>query len=214
MADLLRMVARMPLVTGGGGLDAGRMRIEIVVFDGFDELDAFGPFEVFSIAGFDVELVAVERPGQVTGKGGAQLLVPAVLGQADGVVVPGGGWLNRAAVGSWAEAQRGVLPARLAELAPSTRWLASVCTGGMLLATAGLLTGRRATTNRNAYEELRAHDVTVLDQRVVDDGDRITAGALSAGLDLGLWITERELGAAAAERVATAVEYPVPASHV
>jgi transcriptional regulator GlxA family with amidase domain len=102
-----------------------------------------------------------------------------------------------------------VLPARLAELAPSTRWLASVCTGSLLLAAAGLLTRRRATTNRGAYEDLRAHDVTVLDQRVVDDGDRVTAGALSAGLDLGLWLTERELGAATAARVAAAVEYPV-----
>ncbi|WFE53742.1 DJ-1/PfpI family protein [Micromonospora sp. WMMD1155] len=183
------------------------MRIEIVVFDGFDELDVFGPFEVLAMAGFAVELVAVERPGPVRSMRGVQLHVPAVLGQADGVVVPGGGWLNRAAAGTWAQAQHGVLPARLAELAPSTRWLASVCTGSLLLAAAGLLTGRRATTNRNAYEELRAYGVTVLDERVVDDGDLITAGALSAGLDLGLWITEREVGAAAAETVAATIEY-------
>lgn len=193
--------------------DAGQVRIEIVVFDGFDELDVFGPFEGLSMAGFDIELVAVERPGPVTSKGGVELRVSSVLGQADGVIVPGGGWLDRSAVGAWAEAQRGVLPARLAEVAPSTRWMASVCAGGMLLATAGLLTGRRATTNRNAYEELRAHGVTVLDQRVVDDGDRITAGALSAGIDLGLWITERELGSATAERVAAAIEHPMPVNH-
>ncbi|HEX6354953.1 DJ-1/PfpI family protein [Actinophytocola sp.] len=185
------------------------MRIEIVAFDGFDELDVFGPFEVLSLAGLEVALVAVERPGIVTGQGGARLQVSEVLGRADGVVVPGGGWLNRSAVGAWAEARRGVLPARLAELAPSTRWMASVCTGALLLAAAGLLTHRRATTNRGAFEELRAHDVTVLDQRVVDDGDRVTAGALSAGLDLGLRLTERELGAATAARVAAAIEYPV-----
>ncbi|MET7375838.1 DJ-1/PfpI family protein [Micromonospora arida] len=183
------------------------MRIEIVVFDGFDELDVFGPFEVLSMAGFDVALVAVERPGPVTSMRGVQLQVPEVLHQADGVIVPGGGWLNRAAEGSWAQARRGVLPARLVELAPSARWMASVCTGALVLAAAGLLTGRRATTNRNAYDELRAHDVTVLDERVVDDGDRVTAGALSAGLDLGLWLTERELGAATANLVATTIEY-------
>jgi transcriptional regulator GlxA family with amidase domain len=185
------------------------VRIEIVVFDGFDELDVFGPFEVLTMAGFEVALVAVEQQGIVTGQGGARLEVSDVLGRADGVVVPGGGWLNRAPVGAWAEAKRGVLPARLAEVAPSTRWLASVCTGAMLLAAAGLLTHRRATTNRGAHEELRAHDVTVLDQRVVDDGDRVTAGALSAGLDLGLWLTQREFGAATATRVAAAIEYPV-----
>ncbi|MEU8157378.1 hypothetical protein AB0B94_27280 [Micromonospora sp. NPDC048986] len=54
---------------------------------------------------------------------------------------------------------------------------------------------------------MRAHDVTVLDERVVDDGDRVTAGALSAGLDLGLWLTERELDATTANRVAAAIEY-------
>ncbi|UBU08532.1 DJ-1/PfpI family protein [Nonomuraea gerenzanensis] len=184
------------------------MRIELVIFDGFDELDVFGPFEVLSMAGFDVELVAAEQPGPVTSMRGVRLQVPGVLGRADGVIVPGGGWLNRAPEGTWAQARRGVLPARLAALAPSVRWMASVCTGALLLAAAGLLTGRRATTNRNAYEELRAYDVAVLDERVVDDGDRITAGALSAGLDLGLWITERELGAATADRVSAAVEYP------
>ncbi|WP_433533969.1 DJ-1/PfpI family protein [Micromonospora sp. CA-249363] len=183
------------------------MRIEIVVFDGFDELDVFGPFEVLAMAGFAVELVAVERPGPVRSMRGVDLHLPTVLGPADGIVVPGGGWLNRAAAGSWAQAQHGVLPARLAELAPATRWMASVCTGSLLLAAAGLLTGRRATTNRNAYEELRAFGVTVLDQRVVDDGDRITAGALSAGLDLALWITERERGVATADRVAATIEY-------
>jgi transcriptional regulator GlxA family with amidase domain len=192
------------------GRDAGQVEIKIVVFDGFDELDVFGPFGVLSIAGFDVELVGVEQAGLVTSKGGVKLQVSNVLGPAEGIVVPGGGWLDRAEEGAWAQAQRGVLPARLAELAPSARWVASVCTGGLLLAAAGLLTGRRATTNFNAYDELRAHDVTVVEQRVVDDGDRITAGALTAGLDLGLWITRRELGVATAERVATAIDHPAP----
>lgn len=213
VADLLRRMARIHSRSRVVNGDAGRVRIEIVVFDGFDELDVFGPFEVLSIAGFDVELVAVERPGAVISRGGVELRIPRVLGAADGVIVPGGGWLDRRAVGAWAEAQRGVLPARLAEVAPSTRWMASVCAGAMLLAAAGLLTGRRATTNRNAYEELRAHDVTVLDQRVVDDGDRITAGALSAGLDLGLWITERELDSTTAEQIAAAIEHPMPVKH-
>ncbi|MFC5834678.1 DJ-1/PfpI family protein [Nonomuraea insulae] len=185
------------------------MRIEIVVFDGFDELDAFGPFEVLSVAGLTVELVAAERPGPVTSMRSVKIDVPAVLGQgqADGVIVPGGGWLNRAPAGSWAEARHGVLPARLAAVAPATRWMASVCTGGLLLAAAGLLADRQATTNHNAYEELRSYGVEVVEERVVDAGDRITAGALSAGLDLGLWITERELGTGTADRVATAVGY-------
>ncbi|MCX5065497.1 DJ-1/PfpI family protein [Micromonospora lupini] len=88
-----------------------------------------------------------------------------------------------------------------------SRASASACAQWVVLAAAGLLTGRRATTNRDAYDELRAYDVTVLDERVVDDGDRVTAGALAAGLDLGLWLTGRELGAATADRVAATIEY-------
>ncbi|MCO6010938.1 DJ-1/PfpI family protein [Actinoallomurus purpureus] len=183
------------------------MRIEIVVFDGFDEIDVFGPFEALSSAGFQVALAAVERPGVVVSMRGVSLNVSAVLGEADGVVVPGGGWLNHAEEGSWAQAQRKVLPNRLVELAPNTRWLASVCTGTMLLATAGLLTGRHATTNHNAFDELAPHVAEVIDERVVDDGDRITAGGLTAGLDLGLWITERELGSERADQVSRSMEY-------
>ncbi|WP_144122566.1 DJ-1/PfpI family protein [Catellatospora sichuanensis] len=184
------------------------MRIEMVVFDGFDELDVFGPFEVLSMAGLTVELVTADQAGSVTSMRGVSLHVPTVLGRADGVIVPGGGWLNRAPEGAWAQAQRGGLTARLAALAPSTRWMASVCTGGLLLAAAGVLTGRPATTNSGAYDELRAYGVDVVAERVVDAGDRITAGALTAGLDLGLWITERELGTATADRVAAVIGYP------
>ncbi|MEV2237987.1 DJ-1/PfpI family protein [Micromonospora sp. NPDC049891] len=183
------------------------MRVEIVVFDGFDELDAFGPFEVLSSAGFDVDLVVVDRPGPVRSMRGVQLDVPGVLGAPDGVVVVGGGWLNRAEQGSWAQAQAGVLPRRLADTARSARWMASVCTGAMLLAAAGLLTGRNATTNHHAYDELRAYGVNVIEERVVDDGDRVTAGALSAGIDLGLWLTEREFGAERAAAVAATIDF-------
>ena len=183
------------------------MRIEIVIFDGFDELDAFGPFEVLSSAGFDVELVAVRGAGPVRSMRGVQLDVRSALGRPDGVIVVGGGWLNRAEEGAWAQAQTGVLLERLADVAGSARWMASVCTGGMLLAVAGLLTGRNATTNRNAYDELRAYGVNVIEERVVDDGDRVTAGALSAGLDLGLWLTERELGPERATAVAATIDF-------
>lgn len=184
------------------------MRIEIVVFDGFDELDAIGPFEAFSSAGFEVELVGVDGPAQVRGSRGARLVVSAGLGQPDAVVVPGGGWLNHAEQGARAEAWRGVLPARIAELTPSLRWVASVCTGGMLLAEAGILRGRTATTNRNALDDLRGYDgVTVLANRVVDDGNIITAGGITSGFDLALHLIGRELGTERADRVAAALEY-------
>ncbi len=188
------------------------MRIEIVVFDGFDELDAFGPLEVLSSAAgrgapFELALVGVTGPGRVRAHHGTHVVVSAGLGQPDAVIVPGGGWLNRAPAGAWAEAQRGELPARLAALAPSLRWTASVCTGALLLASAGLLNGRTATTNRNALAELAATGANVVTHRVVDDGPAVTAGGLSAGLDLGLWLIQREVSAELAHEVADSLEY-------
>jgi transcriptional regulator GlxA family with amidase domain len=82
--------------------------------------------------------------------------------------------------------------------------VASVCTGALLLAHAGVLAGRRATTNPQALGDLRAFaDVDVVEARVVEDGDVVTVGAPSCGLDLGLVLLERFGGpevAAAAER--------------
>lgn len=188
---------------------AGEMakKISIVVFDGFDEIDVFGPFEVLAGAGIAVGLVTAGSRGLVTSMRGVKVEVTEPLEAADGVVVPGGGWLNRAPRGVWGEVQRGGLPARLVEVAPELPWLASVCSGGMVLAHAGLLKDRPATTNRGCFDEFRPLVGEVVDERVVDDGDRITSGALFSGVDLGLWIVERELGTAAVDRVVASTEY-------
>jgi putative intracellular protease/amidase len=183
------------------------MRCEIPLFDGFDEIDAFGPFEVLSSAGFDVALVAVERPGIVVSMRGVRIQVDEVLDFPDALVIPGGGWLNHAPEGAWAEAQRGLLPERIARIAEANALVASVCTGSLLLASAGVLEGRHATTNRNAWDELRGFGAIVVEERVVEDGQFITAGGLTAGIDLALWIVERERGTAAADEVAVSIEY-------
>ncbi|MGW7685071.1 DJ-1/PfpI family protein [Kribbella sp. NPDC054772] len=183
------------------------MRIEILVFDGVDEMDVMGPFEVWSHAArrpeFDLALVGLDGPAEVTGLHGLQFKAPEGLGSPDALFVPGGGWMNRAEQGAWAEARRGVMPARIAELAPSLQWIGSVCTGSMLLAEAGLVKGRPATTNRGAWTELEAFGADLKTNRVVDDGTLITAG----GIDLALHVVERELGADIADGIAGAMEY-------
>lgn len=188
------------------------MDIEIIVFDGFDELDAIAPFEVLRHAAtvgapFRVALVGADGPGRIRAANGLQLFVDAGIGHPDAVVVPGGGWLDRNGAGSYHQAQRGDLPATLARVAAATRWTASVCTGAMLLAAAGLLRGRTATTNRGAFDDLRAAGTTVREERVVDDGEIITAGGPSCGIDLALWLTEREAGAEVAARTAQIIQY-------
>jgi len=188
------------------------MRIEIVIFDGYDELDALGPFEVLAVAAgrgapFEVALVGVDAAGEIRGNHGSRVIVDRGLGEPDAVIVPGGGWLNRAPAGAWVQAQGGSLPDRLAALAPRLRWTASVCTGTMLLAAAGLVKGRTVTTNRNAWQELRDSGGTVRPNRVVDDGNLITCGGITAGLDLALRIVEREAGPDLATAVAAGLEY-------
>jgi transcriptional regulator GlxA family with amidase domain len=85
--------------------------------------------------------------------------------------------------------------------------LAAVCTGAMLLATAGVLTGRRATTHHSAWADLEAAGAVLVRDRVVDDGDVVTAGGVTSGIDLGLWLIERFAGPDQAARAAERLEY-------
>jgi transcriptional regulator GlxA family with amidase domain len=187
------------------------MRIEILVFDGVDEMDAMGPFEVWSQAAgqsdLELALVGLDGPVEVQGMHGLQFRAPEGLGAPDALFVPGGGWMNRAERGSWAEARRGAMPARIAELAPQLSWIGAVCTGSMLLAEAGLVKGRPATTNRGAWAELEAFGADLKKNRVVDDGNLVTAGGITSGIDLALRIVEREVDPDLADRIAAAMEY-------
>jgi transcriptional regulator GlxA family with amidase domain len=189
------------------------MRIEIVVFQGFDELDAVGPFEVLRNAAtvvhdLDVVLVGADGAGEVTASHGMRVVVDGGLtGEADVVIVPGGGWNDRAPQGARAGAERGELPRRLAELHEGGARIGSVCTGGMLLATAGLTNGRPATTHHGALDDLRASGAEVVDARVVDDGDVITSGGVTSGLDMALHLVEREWGERLADGIAKEMEF-------
>lgn len=186
------------------------MRIGIVVFEGFDELDAIGPYEVFRNAGLEALLVR-NKGGQspfVTGSHGLRVEVQGELDDSfDAVLVPGGGWNDRADPGAFGEAQRGELPAELARLHDAGTRMLGVCTGGMLLSAAGLLRGRPAITHQGAVDELREQGAEVVDERVVDDGDIVTAGGVTSGIDLALWIVERECGREVADNVTREMEY-------
>jgi transcriptional regulator GlxA family with amidase domain len=182
--------------------------IEILLFDGFDDLDAFGPFEVLSEAGLATRFVTIAPMERVTSSHGARVVPDGVLGDPELVLVPGGGWNDRSGAGAYAEARRGVIPEALAERHARGRRIGSVCTGAMLLAEAGLLSGRPAITHHSAIEDLRAFGADVREgQRVVDDGDIITAAGVTSGIDLALHLVEQELGPEAAQRGADEIEW-------
>ena len=181
---------------------------DVLVFDGFDDLDAVAPLEILTAAGFPTRLVRpAGHPVTVRSAHGLLLNVELSLGEAPAlVVVPGGGW--RDGNGGVRTQATGPLAARLAELHAAGTVLAAVCTGAMLLAAAGVMTGRRAVTNRIALADLAEAGAEVrADARVVDDGDIVTCGGPSAGLDLCIHLVGRFLGEDAAREAADRLEY-------
>ncbi|WP_440007003.1 DJ-1/PfpI family protein [Halomicrococcus sp. SG-WS-1] len=190
------------------------MKVAILLYEGFDELDAIGPFEVLENAanvGADcrTSLCTLDGRERVAASHGLGVEVDDRLDDLspDLLVVPGGGWNDRSEAGAWTEAERGAVPDAVAAANDAGTTVASVCTGAMLLARAGLLDGRPATTHASALDDLRATDAEVVDARVVDDGDVLTAGGVTSGLDLALHLVEREFGAETATQVREEMEY-------
>ena len=186
----------------------------MVIFDGVDDLDVFGPFEVLANAaraGADVEvrLVSLGRADEVLTSHGARIRPDGTLDElAPGlIVVPGGGWNDRAEQGAWAEANRGHLPEAIRGHHRAGVAIASVCTGAGIVAAAGVLDGRPASTHRSARDDLRERGVEIVDARVVDDGEVLSAGGVTSGIDLALWIVEREWDKPMADGIAAELEH-------
>lgn len=189
------------------------MRVEILIFDGFDDLDGLAPLRVLRGAAaqgapFDVALVTLAPADEVTASSGLRVRPDGVLGErVDILVVPGGGWATRAPQGAWAEYERGAIPDAIARLRGAGAVVATVCTGGMLAAKAGITSGRPAITHHAAIEDLFASGAEVVSARVVDDGDLVSSGGVTSGIDLALWLIERFAGPEVAVRVESNLEY-------
>lgn len=184
---------------------------EILLFDGFDELDAIGPYEVIANgaaagASLEVRLVTLEDADLVAASHGLRVEPDGTLGEPDLLVVPGGGWTSDDG-GVRTVVDDGSIPDAVDERFADGATVASVCTGAMILAEAGLLEGRPATTHHDALEDLEESAANVVEERVVDDGDVLTAGGVTAGIDLALWLLEREFGAEIAETVEAEMEH-------
>ena len=190
------------------------MRIGIIIYDGFDELDAIGPLEVFRVAasfGADLQADLVTREPQaiVTASHGVGIVPDCCYsaGAFQALLVTGGRWLDRTGQGAWTQVQQGDwLPLLEAEADAGTTML-SVCTGAMLLAHAGVIGTRRAATHASARQDLAGTGAEVVDERVVDVGSLITCGGVTSGLDLALHLVEREFGEQLAQQVRRRLEY-------
>lgn len=188
----------------------------LLLFDEVEVLDACGPFEVFTVAG-ELARTGDGRPllrvitiagsaAPVVASGGLRIVPDHSIHDDpvfDVLVVPGG---ELAAIERVDEATVRWLAARH----ESARVTLSVCTGAFLLAQAGVLDGRPATTHWAAEEELASRWPAVRvarEPRWVDDGDVVTAAGISAGIDASLHVVRRMFGADLAERTARLMEY-------
>jgi transcriptional regulator GlxA family with amidase domain len=186
------------------------MLAQIVLFDGFDPLDVIAPYEVLAAgrmfgSELDAELVSAEGARDVpSGLGllGLRANGPLDPHRADLVLVPGAARNPDEIPALLTRAATGLAPLLKQALDRTGVTVATVCGGSTLLAMAGLIPGRCATTHHLGMEALTAAGVSAIDARVVDDGDLVTGAAVTSGLDVALYLLEREIG----PRVARDVE--------
>jgi putative intracellular protease/amidase len=180
-------------------------KIAVLLYDNFTALDAVGPYEVLSrIPGAEVVFTAA-RPGPVRTDMGSLALTADVpfseVTDPDILLVPGG-------PGCAELLDDRPTPDWIREADAATSWTASVCSGSLLLAAAGLLTGRRATSHWICLDVLEACGATaVADERVVLDGKYATSAGVSAGIDLALDLAGRITDARTAEAIQLVIEY-------
>ncbi|WLW50698.1 DJ-1/PfpI family protein [Streptomyces sp. YU58] len=180
------------------------MQIAILLFDRFTALDAVGPYETLGrLPGAETVFVG-ERAGPVrTDKGDLALIADRTLAEVphpDIVVVPGG-------PGQTPRMEDGTLLDWLRAVDATSTWTTSVCTGSLLLAAAGLLRGRRATSHWLALDFLKRFGAEPTEERVVTDGKYVTAAGVSAGIDMGLTLLGRIAGDEHAQAVQLLTEY-------
>ena len=180
------------------------MDVAILIYPRFTALDAVGPYEVLSrLPGARVSFLAEQVGPQRTDTGQLGLLADRTLEDLpnpDIVLVPGG-------PGQSALMQDGPVHAWLRGADATSTWTASVCTGSLILGAAGLLIGKRATSNWQALDELGGLGVDVVPERVVFDGKYATSAGVTAGLDMALSLAAKIAGDQVAQAIQLGLEY-------
>ena len=184
------------------------MQIAFIIFKNITALDFIGIYDPLTRLkrygyGPDLTWDICSLPPEVRDDRNLQLIptqVGAPLGGYDLLVVPGGD-------GTRALQHDPDFIAWLTTAAPC-RLKVSVCTGSLLLGAAGFLRGRTATTHPNAFDELRPYCEKVVDSRIVDTGDVITARGVTSSIDCGLYLVERLAGVEARQVISQKMDYP------
>jgi transcriptional regulator GlxA family with amidase domain len=186
------------------------VRVAILIFEKLTVLDAIGPYEVLrSVPGWEVSFVAPEA-GAVRADSGALGLVADhsidEVTDPDVVLVPGG------------EGNRPLMEDErvldwLRDVDASSKWTTSVCTGSLVLGAAGLLKGKRATSHWLFVDQLAEFGAEPVRERVVEDGKVITAAGVASGIDMALYLVDRETSPEVAQAIQLAIEYDPDPPH-
>ncbi len=189
---------------------ASQKTVGVLLFEGFELLDVFGPLEAWGmlaeIAGACTIVTAAEKAGAVKSAQGPRAIADYALTDCpriDVMLVPGG-------IGTRREVKNAALLEWLKRRTLEAEIVASVCTGAALLARAGLLDGRRATSNKLSFKWVTEQGPAVewiRQARWVEDGKFATSSGVSAGIDMALALIARLADADAAERIAIRMEY-------
>lgn len=186
-------------------------KVAILIFDDVEVLDFAGPFEVFSVTSQELkqnvfEVFTVAEKPTVSARGGLSINATYTLEtcpQPDILIVPGG-------VGTRPLLKNDTVLNWINTTQAKAEFLLSVCTGAMLLGKLGLLDGLPSTTHHTTFAEFQAiaPKTTILtDKRFVDNGKIVTAGGISAGIDMSLYMVEKLLGREAVEKTVKEMEY-------
>jgi putative intracellular protease/amidase len=180
------------------------MDIAILIYPRFTALDAIGPYEVLSrLPDAKVTFVAEDAAPQRTDTTQLAVLADATIGELphpDIVLVPGG-------PGQAALMEDGPVHEWLRAAHETSTWTTSVCTGSLILAAAGILNGKRATSNWQAIDQLRSLGADAIEERVVFDGKLATAAGVTAGIDMALQLAARIAGDQLAQAIQLGLEY-------
>ncbi|MBO1271711.1 MULTISPECIES: DJ-1/PfpI family protein [Shewanella] len=184
------------------------MKVAFIIFDQMTTLDLIGAYDPLTrlksmniLPEFEWDICSFTK--EVTDDKGLRLF-PDKVGETlvgyDLIFVPGGFGTRSL------QFDRGFTD--WLKTGSSAKLKVSVCTGALLLGSAGFLAGKRATTHPNAFGELETYCDTVVDQRVVDEGDVVTGRGVSSSIDLGLFLVERLAGVDARIRISKQMDYP------
>ena len=183
------------------------IHVGAVLFEGFELLDFYGPLEMFGLLESAARITVVaEKAGTVRsshGPCGVAEVTMAGSGGFDVLLIPGG-------IGTRKEIANPSVLAELKRLAEASRLVATVCTGSFLLAKTGLLDGRKATSNKRAFQLVASHAPKVnwiAKARWVEDGKYFTASGVSAGMDMALAVIAKFCGREKSLELARRAEY-------